>query len=141
MECRRIVFAICLFFALTSTNYVITPFVGDYAYNQKLTATSILSLIPGIVLTLLGWYLSGDLLKLFDVFSINRPPAQTQEETETELEEVVTSNGYKLMQTETERQPSRLKKIRRLIRAVRSDSSLTTHETPPIRKRPQTVTT
>ena len=141
MECRRIVFAICLFFALTSTNYVITPFVGDYAYNQKPTATSILSLIPGIVLTLLGWYLSGDLLKLFDVFSINRPPAQTQEENETELEEVVTSNGYKLMQTETERQPSRLKKIRRLIRAVRSDSSLTTHETPPIRKRPQTVTT
>ena len=75
-------------------------------------------MIPGIVLTLLGWYLSGDLLKLFDVFSINRPPAQAEEETETELEEVVTSNGYKLMQTETERQPSRLKKIRRLIRAV-----------------------
>ena len=44
------------------------------------------------------------------------------------------------MQTETKRQPSRLKKIRRLIRAVQSDSSLTMHETPPMRKRPQTVT-
>lgn len=65
--CRRQVFAILLIIACNCLNFSTWTFIAAYFYDRRAHATSFLTVLPGLIFTLLGWYVSGDMVKLFDV--------------------------------------------------------------------------
>ena len=60
-------FAILLIVACNCLNFSTWTFIAAYFYDRRAHATSFLTVLPGIIFTSLGWYLSGDMVKLFDV--------------------------------------------------------------------------
>lgn len=65
--CRRQIFAITFIIGCNALNFVTWGFIEVYFYDRRAQTTSIITILPGLVFTLLGYYLSGDLVKLFDI--------------------------------------------------------------------------
>ena len=68
-DCRHCFFAVLLFSAINLLNFTIWSFISTYFYDKRGNVTSYLSLVPGVVISLIGWYLSGNLYKIFNAFS------------------------------------------------------------------------
>lgn len=73
LGCRRRVFAIFLLLACNCLNFSTWGFVQVYFYDRRAQATSFMAVLPGATFTILGWYLSGDLVKLFDMLGTTLP--------------------------------------------------------------------
>ena len=67
---KRMFFAYCVLFAFNSLNFTVWAFVSIYFYDHRGQAASFITLLPGMILTVLGWYFSGHTKKLFDLFSV-----------------------------------------------------------------------
>ena len=106
---RRLTFAICLFVAVNLFNFTIWGFVSAYYYDRRGKAGSYLSLLPGVILSLVGWYLSGNLLKFFSFFSF----AKHGDENDNQ-------DGYTLMVEEHDNNPKIL--IKEIIKLIRRPS-------------------
>lgn len=68
-NCRRWTFTVSLFLACNLLNFTAWSFVSVSFYDTRSNATSYLTLIPGLILSIVGWYLSGNLTKLFNLFT------------------------------------------------------------------------
>ena len=125
---RRLMFAVCLVLACNTLNFSLWGFVEVYFYDKRAQATSLITLLPGMVVTVLGWYLSGDLIKLFDMFTLSNTPEEEKisealENSDIELgsEDLET---YSLFKDESPRQRYSVKRFRRLVRAVQHPKSV-----------------
>jgi hypothetical protein len=67
-DCRHLIFAIILMSGFNLFNFSIWSFVSVYFYDQRGNASTYLTLVPGISISLIGWYMSGNLFKLFELF-------------------------------------------------------------------------
>ncbi len=68
---QRIVFAICLGLSLNLMNFSVVPFVGDYFYDRRVQVSTIFAIVP-IGVTLIGWYVSGDMVKIISKLSFKK---------------------------------------------------------------------
>ncbi len=82
LGCRRQMFAIFLISACNCLNFCTWGFIEVYFYDRRAQATSFITVLPGIVFTLLGWYLSGDLVKLFDMMLVVTLPVKSSQVNE-----------------------------------------------------------
>ena len=130
LGCRRQIFAICLITACNCLNLCTWGFIEVYFYDRRAQATSFMTILPGIVFTLLGWYLSGDLVKLFDMMLVVTLPTNI-----TENSQLLTSNkhtGHKdsvdsvnvNCEDEVPKRRYKFKRLRRVINAVQRPSSV-----------------
>ena len=106
---RRLTFAISLFVAVNLFNFIVWGFVSAYYYDRRGKAGSYLSLLPGLILSLVGWYLSGNLLKLFNFFSFAKHG-----------DEIGKEDSYTLMVEEHANNPQTL--IKEIITLIRRRS-------------------
>ena len=83
-EYKKLFFAILLGLSINLMNFSVVPFIGDYFYDDRVEGTSIFAIVP-IVITLLGWYISGDIVQLFAVLSFNTPEIEEYSENDFEI--------------------------------------------------------
>lgn len=132
---RRFFFALCLLIAFNALYYTLWNFVVIYFYDIRGRSVNYLTFIPGFAMTFLGWYLSGDLVKLFDMFTLSK--TSDEEEYIAINDDVITDNENKsediglddlaLFNTIQERgQQARysVKRLRRFVNVVTRPSSL-----------------
>lgn len=72
-NCRRQFFAIILLITCNCLNFITWGFIEVYFYDKRAQTTSLITVLPGITFTLLGYYLSGDLVKVFDMLVVTLP--------------------------------------------------------------------
>lgn len=66
---RRFIFGVSIALAINILYFTTWGFVGSFFYDKRGHATSYMTFVPGFAITLIGWYLSGDLVKVFDMFT------------------------------------------------------------------------
>ena len=120
--CRREIFAICLIVASNSMNIITWGFIETYFYDKRVQATSFMTLLPGMVFTLLGWYLSGDLVKLFDMLVVPFP--KTSKQAEVELSTDDESELREFYKEESPRKRYNVTRLRRVVAVVQRPTSL-----------------
>ena len=100
---RRLCFAISTAVVINMFNLYMWGFIAVY-FNDRRGHTSYITFLPGLAITLLGWYLSGDLVKLLDVVTLSKNDKdqnenQSEEEQYEELKDVddkaCKKEGYK----------------------------------------------
>ena len=65
-NCRRKIFAVCMIIACNFLNFTFWGFIEILYYDNRGKAASFIAILPGLTVTLLGWYLKGDLVTFFD---------------------------------------------------------------------------
>lgn len=68
---RRMFFAIFIAVAINLINLILWGFIAVYFYDRR-GQTNYITFLPGLTITLVGWYLSGDLVKLFDMITLSK---------------------------------------------------------------------
>lgn len=77
---RYILFAIFLGLSLNLMNFSVIPFIGEFFYDTRANGATVFAIIP-LVITILGWYLSGDLVKLFTILSVKEQLKKRKKKT------------------------------------------------------------
>ncbi len=54
------------------------PFVGDYFYDRRVQVSTIFAIVSIIGLTLIGWYVSGDMVKIISKLSFKKKKPKQQ---------------------------------------------------------------
>lgn len=117
---RHAVFAFFVAGAFNCLNASLSIFVSVYFYDLRGASTSYMTIIPGLTITFLGWYISGDLSRLFNFVSSNENRAtelnkEDKEEKEREIEEAT----HNMVQARPKGGNKNAKKLRQLANAVR----------------------
>lgn len=82
---RRLIFGMAIALAINLLYFTAWGFVGSFFYDKRGHTTNYATLVPGFAITLVGWYLSGDLVKVFGAFSTSKPE-KYQDEKESVFE-------------------------------------------------------
>lgn len=147
---RRLIFAICIITAVNTLYLTAWGFVATSFYDKRGHANSYLTFIPGFAITIIGWYLSGDMVKLFDMFTqsnktekvgeqIRKNSKQSLKESDLEVldEEDSESDGeteesleaLHIIQQKGDRARYSVKRLRRIMHAVKRSPSFAFSET------------
>ena len=133
---RRLVFALCLVIAFNVLYYTLWNFVLTYFYDKRGRSVNYLTFIPGFAMTFLGWYLSGDLVKLFDMLFRSKTSDEeyititddeiTDNENENKSEDISADDLalFNVIQERGQQARYSVKRLRRFVNVVTRPSSL-----------------
>ena len=133
---RRFFFALCIVIAFNVLYYILWGFVVAYFHDRRGRTVNYLTLIPGFAMTFLGWYLSGDLVKLFDMFTGSKTSDEeyiaitddeiTDNENKNEAEDAIADDLmlYNAIQERGQQARYSVKRLRRFVNVVTRPSSL-----------------
>jgi hypothetical protein len=89
---RQLLFAFFILLVIVLLLCILLDFAVVYFFDRRGQAISYLTFIPGIIITITGWYLSGNLVKLFTVLPLP-VPSHDEKELQSPLIENINING------------------------------------------------
>lgn len=132
-ERRRLIFAIFIAIAVNVLYFTAWGFVQTFFYDKRGSATNYLTFAPGFAITLVGWYLSGDLVKVFDMFTSSKTEDEVTPTNDNEKKGVIDDDDdpesletiHIIQQKGDQQARYSVKRLKWIMRAVRRPPSLT----------------
>ena len=133
---RHALFAFFVAGAFNFFNTSLSIFMSVYFYDMRgaSNSTGYMTIIPGLVITFIGWYISGDLSKLFKFVSLDKISKEDKavkrlslcKEDEDKEQHVQIEEARNLMQVRAKNSnsTSKLRKLANAVQRVRSAASI-----------------